>query len=130
MSAACLAGAEFEFQPSVVGTNAYRSVETSCFRPDTSFPHEIVICVDAHFRAIHLGAKCVGGPGTQDGHGRTMDGLDVTIAAVSAFRAGVLAGITLYGDDELGFGFNAPHRVNEIARILGAELEAKLATHL
>lgn len=90
----------------------------------------MVICVNADFCAVHLSAKRVGGTGTQIGHRRAVDGLGVAVAAVAAFCAGVLAGIRFYGDDELGFGLNAPHRVDEIARVLGAELKAKLAAHL
>src|SRR5579872_6624637 len=130
MRAAASASAEFKFQLSVVGTNAYRAVETSSFRPDISFPDENVVRIDAHFHAIHLGTKRVGSAGAQQWHRRTVHRLDIAIAAVPAFRAGVLARIGFYGNDELGLRLDAPHRVDEIARVLSAKLEAKLTAHL
>jgi hypothetical protein len=54
---------------------------------------------------------------------------DVFVAVVAAFGAGVLAGIALYGDDQLIFWFEAPHGIEEVAGILGAEFKPKLAAH-
>src|SRR3984885_12140351 len=61
-------------------------------------------------------------------HRRTAARLDIAIAAVGAFGAGVLAGIRFYGNDEPGFGFLTPDGIHQIARILRAKFEAELAT--
>ena len=121
-----MAGAEFDFQFGVVGTDAHAAVETRSFGPNISFPH----CINAHFRLLQLGAQRVRDVRTQNGHRRAVDGLNVAIAAVPALRAGVLAGIAFDGDDQLGIWFDAPHGVNEIAGVLGAKLEAQLTAHL
>lgn len=59
-----------------------------------------------------------------------MRGLDVGVTVVAAFGAGMLAGIGFHGDDEFGFGFDAPHGIDEIAGILSAKLQPELAAHL
>jgi hypothetical protein len=48
--------------------------------------------------------------------------LDVLVSPVATLRAGVLAGIAFYRDHELRFGLHAPHRVNQVAGILSAQL--------
>ena len=66
-------------------------------------------------------------PGTRNGNRLAVAGLNVAVSAIAALSAAVLAGVALDGDDEFRFGFDAPHRVNQIASVLGAQLEAKLA---
>lgn len=53
--------------------------------------------------------------------------LDISIAAVGALCAGVLAGVAFDGDHQLRFWIDAPHRINQIAGVLSTQLKAKLA---
>src|SRR5580692_10153383 len=59
-----------------------------------------------------------------------MHRLDIGIAAIATLGAGVLAGIGFDGYDELGLRLDAPHSVNEVARIGSAKLQTKLAAKL
>jgi hypothetical protein len=88
------------------------------------------MCINAHFRFLQLGTQRLRDAGTHDGHRPVVDGLNVAIAAVGTLQASVLAGIAFDGDDQLRFRFDALHRVNKIAGVLGAKLEAKLTAHL
>src|SRR5579862_526735 len=55
--------------------------------------------------------------------------LDVLVTSVAAFRTGGLSGILLDGNDNFGFGLEAPHHVHEVAGILSAQLQSELAAN-
>ena len=67
--------------------------------------------------------------GIQDGKRRTVARLDVLVSPITALRAGVLARIAFHRNDKSRFGLNPLHSINQVARILSAKLQAKLAAH-
>ncbi len=117
---------KFELQARIVRTNPYRPIKESVVA-DRTFPDERVVGKDSQLIAIHFRPEVVRVTGTQKWDGSAPLRLDIAIAAIAALCAGMLAGIALHGNYELRFRFDAPHRVNQIASILGAEFKAKLA---
>ena len=63
----------------------------------------------------------------QNRNGRAASRLDAAVSAITAFGAGVLTGIALHRNDEFGFGFDAPHGIDEVAGVLGAKFQTELA---
>src|SRR5580692_8739863 len=114
---------------SVIRTYANWSVEGKRIRAHGTFPHGKIVSKDLHFCSIHFGAKNMRASGIQKGKRRAAPRLDVLVSPITALRAGVLAGIAFHRDDEFRFGLNPPHRINQVARILGAKLQANLAAH-
>ena len=74
-----------------------------------------------------ISARTSGVSGVQNRNGRAASRLDVAVSAITAFGAGVLAGIALHRNDEFGFGFDAPHGIDEVAGVLGAKFQTELA---
>jgi hypothetical protein len=69
------------------------------------------------------------GSGVERGYRQAATGLDVLVSSISALRAAVLSRVAFYRYNEFRFRLDAPHCVNQIASILSAQLEAKLAAH-
>src|SRR5580700_2210074 len=90
-------GPKLNLQPSVVGTHANGSIEAECFWPYRTFPHERVVCEDFHFRAVHFRSKRMRLARTWNRNRLAVRRLDIAIAAIAALRAGMQAGIVLYG---------------------------------
>jgi len=107
-------------QTGVVCADAQRSIERHDLWPKRPFPDFHLVCVD-------FGSKIVGVSGVQNRNGRAASRLDVAVSAITAFGAGVLAGIALHRNDEFGFGFDAPHGIDEVAGVLGAKFQTELA---
>ena len=114
---------------SVIGTYADWPIEGKRIRPDGTFPHEKVVSKDLHFCSIHFGAKNMCASGIQSRKRRAVARLDVLVSPITALRAGVLARIAFHRNDKSRFGLNPPHSINQVARILSAKLQAKLAAH-
>ena len=130
MCAGKLTGLQFHFEPGVVGTNSDWAVETERVRSKRSVPHNGVVDKDPNLIAIHFCPKKVGVARTQQGQWHAAERLNVPVTVISAFCACMLTRVRFYRDDEPRLGCNAPHCVDQIASVLGAQLEAKLAAHL
>jgi hypothetical protein len=118
---------KFELQAGVVGTNSDGTIEGKSVRSERAFPYERIIGEDFQLVTVHLCAKIVGVSGAQERNGFAALRFNVAIATIATLCAGVLARITFDGNHELRFGFDAPHGINQVAGILGAEFQAELA---
>jgi len=125
-----LANAELKLYLGVIGTNAYRAIEMEYVRSEGTFPDRGIINKDAEVFAVHLRTERVRISRLKDRDGRFAGRPDVSVAAIGTLGARMLAGIRLYGDDEFRLGLDAPHHVNQVARVLGTQLETELPTHL
>jgi len=114
-------------QTGVVCADAQRSIERHDLWPKRPFPDDLVVREYFHLVCVDFGSKIVGVSGVQNRNGRAASRLDVAVSAITAFGAGVLAGIALHRNDEFGFGFDAPHGIDEVAGVLGAKFQTELA---
>jgi hypothetical protein len=120
-------GPEFDLQTSVVGANPDWPIEGKGIWTYRTFPNKGVVDEDLHLVCVHFRAKSVRVAETQSGNRYAAARLDVPVSAIAALGAGVLSGVALNRDHELRFRFDASHRINEVASVLRAQLEAKLA---
>ena len=114
-------------QTRVVRADAYRAIEGLGFCSEGPFPDQPVIREYFHFVCIDFGAEIVGVSGSQNGNWGAAAWLDIAVSAIRAFGAGVLTGIAFHRNNELRFGFDAPHGIHEVAGILRAKFETELA---
>src|SRR5271166_3172722 len=121
------ASLQCEFETRVVGTDSDWAFEIGGFGSNLSFPDLVVIYEHAQFFFLHFGAESMGLARAQVGHIRSPPWLDVLVAVVAAFRAGMLRGISFHRDHKLRLGIDAPHRVHQVAGIMSAQLDTKLA---
>ena len=128
-SRAHLSNQQLKLKAAIVGPCADRAIEGERFRPQVSLPNLAAIDGDAHLAARHLHEQGVGAARIQSRHGRPTLRPYVSITVIPALGAGVHAGITFDGNDELGLWLNAPHCIHQIATIVGAQLETELLAY-
>ena len=117
---------QFKLQLGVVGSNPHRAVQAQRLAPDFAIPNQRSVNEDAHLFARHLDAKHVFIAGAKGWQRRVVERLDVAVALVAALSAGGLPRICFYGDNQLRLRLDAPHRENQVARVLGTKFEPEL----
>lgn len=122
-------GKQFKLETTVVSTDTHRTVESERFMANVSFPNVFPVDEDVHVARGHFRAQSMVFSFFQAGNLCCASRRDVVIAVRAALRVRAHAWIPFDGNHQPRPRLDPPHGIHQVAAVLGAQLEAKLAAY-
>jgi len=101
----------FKLETRIVCSESHRTIELRDLTPNRPLPYHSLVGKERQLSAFEFGAQRVVFTRTNLWQLYTLSRFDRDISVSMTRVGGMLSGIALYGNAELGVGFDMPHRI-------------------